>query len=283
MNSSRADLFGNEAVSPPDDASAPLLLDHSEFNVIFVHSRLDDYGLSAAVFRVYCHLARRAGKGAAYPSVKTTAEVCRLHPQTVRAALRILTAHRLLTRQDRPGATSLYRLTPPSQWQPPTHINGHPSETDTPPSPSESTPPKRRQAHPSETNPGKGNPVEGDPKKVIPAPTAPVPAEAEAIMALWNSSIQLPKIQKFTDNRLKTLQARLADSFFRANWRAGVKRVAESPYCTGHNQKAWKADLDWFLRPDTLTWIMEGKYDDRIQSRQTKQQPAPRKYDTTNF
>src|SRR2546429_417414 len=102
-----------------------------DFNVLFVHSRLDDYGLSPQQFRVYGHLARRAGKGAAFPSVREIARVCRLHPQTVRRCLKVLTIHRLVTREERSGTTTLYRLTPPSHWQPPTHIHGDPHETKT--------------------------------------------------------------------------------------------------------------------------------------------------------
>src|SRR3989442_15943733 len=68
-----------------------------ELKGIFVHSRLDDYGLSPQQFRVYGHLARRDGKRGAYPSVREIAQVCQLHPQTVRRCLKVLTIHRLLT------------------------------------------------------------------------------------------------------------------------------------------------------------------------------------------
>ena len=109
--SSRA-LFSESGNVPGE-----LRQDTSEFNVIFVHSRLDDYGLPASVFRVYCHLARRAGSGAAFPAVASIARICRLHPQTVRQALRVLVQHRLITREPRPGTTPIYRLTPAAQWQ----------------------------------------------------------------------------------------------------------------------------------------------------------------------
>ena len=39
-------------------------------NIIFVHSLLDDFGLTPPQFRVYCHLARRAGKRGAFPAVE---------------------------------------------------------------------------------------------------------------------------------------------------------------------------------------------------------------------
>jgi len=155
---------------PDSDASVPgeLRQDNSKFNVIFVHSRFDDYGLPAPAFRVYCHLARRAGRGSAWPAVAEVARVCRLHPQTVRKALRLLVAHRLLRPEIRPGRTTLYRLPSASAWQPPTNITGNPSESDTPPPVSESTPMKQIRGHPSEKDAVEGNPFEGDPKKEHP-------------------------------------------------------------------------------------------------------------------
>ena len=90
-----------------------------DFNPVFIHSRLDDYGLPAPVFRVYCHIARRVGRdGRAWPSIANIARVCCLHPQTVRKALRALAAHHLLQSETRPGRTTDYRLTPASAWRP---------------------------------------------------------------------------------------------------------------------------------------------------------------------
>ncbi len=152
-----------ESDTPP--ARAPLQDGRTDFNVVFIHSRLDDYGLPPPEFRVYAHVARRAGSGGAFPAVKSIARVCRLHPQTVRRALGVLVKHRLIRREDRPGKTAVYRLTPASEWQPPTHITDHPYEKDTPPSVSQDTPPKRIQGYPSEKDGAEGNPSEGNPTK----------------------------------------------------------------------------------------------------------------------
>lgn len=44
---------------------------------LFIHSELDDMGLSPEAFRVYAHLARRAGKdGRAWPGVQSIGDVC---------------------------------------------------------------------------------------------------------------------------------------------------------------------------------------------------------------
>ena len=91
---------------------------------IFVHSTLDELGLSPSVFRVYAHLARRDGIEGAWPAVGTIGEVCRLHPQTVRKAIRELLERGMLVAEIRPGFTTVYRLTLPTFWR------EHPSLSD---------------------------------------------------------------------------------------------------------------------------------------------------------
>lgn len=36
-----------------------------------------------------------------------------------------------------------------------------------------------------------------------------------------------------------------------------------SPFCTGQNDRGWKADFDFLIRPDKATNILEGRYDDK--------------------
>jgi hypothetical protein len=140
-------------------------------SVVFIHSLLDDYGLSASVFRVYCHLARRAGKnGIAWSSVDSISEVCRLHPQTVRKALQLLVRHRLLRCQQRKGRTTHYRLAPPSEWRPQFFIDD-PAETNPSASNSQSSATNPIQGHPSGKDVVEGNPSEGIPLKVDPENT----------------------------------------------------------------------------------------------------------------
>lgn len=76
----------------------------------FIHSRLDDYGLTPAQFRVYCHICRRSN-GAEHPawaSVDTMASVCKLHARTVRRALKDLVKLGFLLAENRPGRTTHY-------------------------------------------------------------------------------------------------------------------------------------------------------------------------------
>jgi len=36
--------------------------------------------------------------------------------------------------------------------------------------------------------------------------------------------------------------------------------IPDSPFLLGENDRGWRADIDWFLRPDSVTRILEGKY-----------------------
>jgi hypothetical protein len=86
-------------------------------------------------------------------------------------------------------------------------------------------------------------------------------AAAAAVVELWNSFSNLPKVRQLTPSMAKKLGQRLNDPFFTEHWQAGIARAAASAFCTGQGSNGWKANLDWFLRPDSLARILEGAYD----------------------
>jgi hypothetical protein len=136
-------------------------------NVIFVHSAVDEIGLSAQEFRVYGHLARRASSGnGSWAGVESMAEICRLNKDTVRACLQELLQRRMIRVVKRPGKTNSYYLTPMEEW------GVDPSETRVNPGldPSETrvTTPLKRGSPPLGNEGHEGNPLkviqEGNPK-----------------------------------------------------------------------------------------------------------------------
>ncbi|MCC7518212.1 MAG: helix-turn-helix domain-containing protein [Verrucomicrobiae bacterium] len=134
------------------------------FNVLFIRSELDDYILTANQFRVYAHLARRAGTDGAWPSIKSMARTCRLHGDTVRRCLRCLRQLNLVRAQARRGATTLYILTPYSDWKKP-QSKGPPSATRGALPVTGSTPPPDTEG--GTPHPGEGKVShEGNPEKV---------------------------------------------------------------------------------------------------------------------
>lgn len=84
------------------------------------------------------------------------------------------------------------------------------------------------------------------------------------VIAYWNEVFG-SKL-RITTKRRNALKARWSDTHFREHWAEAIRRVAQSPFCMGQNDKSWLAHLDWFLRPDTVTKIMEGLYDARART-----------------
>jgi len=189
MNTTTADFF---ATKPNSDPIQQITHDTSEINAIFVHSSLDDAGLSPAEFRIFCHLSRRAGMGSAYPAVETIAKVCRMNTKTVRRSLKRLVDMRMIIRRYRPSQTALYTLTKPSWWlpanlQPELALAADPSQNEPglpsqnePGLPSQNEPGLPSQNEPglpSQNEPGlpsQNEPGEGNPLKVIPLKVPPV-------------------------------------------------------------------------------------------------------------
>jgi hypothetical protein len=86
----------------------------------------------------------------------------------------------------------------------------------------------------------------------------PLPSE---FLEAWNAIPQFVHAKKMTSKRVATLRARIADKDWSASWRQALERASRLPFCCGAGEKGWHADIDWFLRPDTVTKILEGKYD----------------------
>jgi hypothetical protein len=131
---------------------------------LFVHSAVDDAGLSPQEARVLMHIARR---GDCYSGVKEMARVCRMNKQTVFGCLRRLTARSLIVKETRRGKPHLYRVAPISAWvdrkEGLTESRGQPADRD-------ATRPKAGVRGLTESRGHKGNPLEGDPMKGETAP-----------------------------------------------------------------------------------------------------------------
>lgn len=100
--------------------SGPLILDESDNTlgrgIIFVNSTLDDAGLDPVEFRVLAHIARRGDNrsGAAFPSIRGIAVVCRINKDTACRAINSLIEKGWLERFSRPGKASTYAIKIPA-------------------------------------------------------------------------------------------------------------------------------------------------------------------------
>ena len=92
-----------------------LTADQSE-DPTFIHSRVDDLGLTMAEFRVYCHLKRRTNHGTAWPGIDSMARVCRMHKMTAVKAIHGLEERKMVVVTRVEGEGNRYRLTKPSRW-----------------------------------------------------------------------------------------------------------------------------------------------------------------------
>ena len=89
-------------------------------------------------------------------------------------------------------------------------------------------------------------------------------ADIQSVFDEWNSSAKksgLPQCLIISDKRRSCLSSRFKDDFFKANWRQAISRISKSQFCHGHSDRGWRATFDWFITPDAVLKVMEGKYD----------------------
>src|SRR5262245_13124497 len=137
------------------------------------------------------------------------------------------------------------------------HPNEAPSQLPPPPEDTE-TREKVRSTPSSSLNSSSLNPS----CQNTPLPPQPrgAPSAAEFLTA-WNQVPQFCHARALTGARGRYFQARARDADWVRDWREALGRAARSAFCGGANERGWRATVDWFLRPDTVTKILEGVYD----------------------
>jgi hypothetical protein len=86
---------------------------------------------------------------------------------------------------------------------------------------------------------------------------------APDVVAAWNRIPGVVHVRELTVARKRSLEVRLSEPEWSESWQAGLAKIAASEFCRGTSDSGWKASFDWFIKPDTLTKILEGKYDNR--------------------
>lgn len=89
------------------------------------------------------------------------------------------------------------------------------------------------------------------------------------ILELWNdlaSELSLDKIRSISPKRYTHLKNRLSEGDFKEI----LENIKNSTFLQGHNDRNWKVNFDWLLKPDNYLKILEGKYTDK----KTKQKDA---------
>lgn len=110
-------------------------VDRSDFGT-FIHSELDEAGLTPFAFRIYCHLARRANiSGEAWPGACSMARITGMGETKVREAIAELEARDMIRVKRSKGGreSNHYHLNSKKFWKPaettPSPHEGHPLAT----------------------------------------------------------------------------------------------------------------------------------------------------------
>lgn len=90
------------------------------------------------------------------------------------------------------------------------------------------------------------------------------PVPYEEIKELYNSTCNsLSKVRSVSSTRKRHLKARWKQLDFNIDtFREAFEKVEASDFCTGKNDRGWKADFDWLIKNDNnIIKVLEGKYD----------------------
>lgn len=121
---------------------------------------------------------------------------------------------------------------------------------------------------------GADEPPEADQEKAADPPPAKVKREPPEIpsallnemAAAWNSMARIhgmPQVSEVTTKRAAALRARIKERWSRdpmGMWTRYLEAIAASPFLRGENDRGWKANIDWAIRPDSPVKVAEGRY-----------------------
>lgn len=86
----------------------------------------------------------------------------------------------------------------------------------------------------------------------------------EALFQIWNSFSPPFHVCRQVSKKRKSLGlVRWKENPSAEYWQKTLERLARSDFATGGGERGWKADVDWFLKPDTHIRINEGRYDNQ--------------------
>ncbi len=105
--------------------------------------------------------------------------------------------------------------------------------------------------------------VEPSDKNTPLTPQADCSDEIQSALKAWNDLAEehdLPRVQKLTATRQRSLKRRLKDCGGLPGWLAACAMVAESPGLLGDNNRGWKIKFDFMISESGFTKIMEGNY-----------------------
>jgi len=106
--------------------------------------------------------------------------------------------------------------------------------------------------------------------KPISASASPLLPTATEVVSAFNEAFGTRV--RMTTKRQEHLRARQRDEYWRDNWREALEVGGRSSFLKGDNDRGWSINLEFFLKPDTVTNILEGKYNNNGKARNSEQE-----------
>jgi|GEM_PF-2650232 len=91
-----------------------------------------------------------------------------------------------------------------------------------------------------------------------------LPGEALAAYEAWNemaARCEMPKAQKYSTKRQKDLRNRLKECGGIEGWKIALKKAESSKFLNGESSRGFVGSLDFILKENNFTKLMEGNYD----------------------
>ncbi|MGI8388043.1 DNA replication protein [Brucella anthropi] len=128
----------------------------------------------------------------------------------------------------------------------------------------------------SPTPPKKQTPIDPpSPPKGGSSPTGSGVSEALDAYHAVADRCGLASVRVLTPVRQRKLAAMVRQHGM-AVWLEALGKVEASDFCTGQNDRGWRADLDFLLQPSSFTALLEGRYDNRDGLKRKEPPPKPR-------
>lgn len=97
----------------------------------------------------------------------------------------------------------------------------------------------------------------------------------ETFITVWNSYPRFCRCERIANGRLREFQRRVKEPYFCQNWRKALEHAHNLAFCCGQHEGGWRATVDWFLRPDTVSKLLEGTYDFAGRYKEPKKKAPP--------
>ena len=83
----------------------------------------------------------------------------------------------------------------------------------------------------------------------------------QKFIEFWNQQPGVCQVRKFTDKRKRLFRARMKDPEWPGLAVTALRKFPLQCFGEGLGSSGWRPNVEWFLRPDTVVQILEGKYD----------------------